>query len=404
MRRAILLIAIAMAASLAAAQDQSNTLVPDSSIEKPGDIGLRMHTNYYMRVPDPQVTPNSPPPGTTIETPGSIACIYDLVSSPVAGCPVATATKLATGGSQTIVLVDAYDDPSAAADLKTFSTQWGLPAANFTVQYATGTKPPNACASGWEGEEALDVQWAHAMAPKAKIVLMEAASNSTTDLFAAVLAANAYIATHGSGKGEVSMSWGGGEYSLEGLNDVFLLQPYVVYFASSGDNSGVIYPSASPYVISAGGTQIDRNSSGNYTKQVGSTTCGAGCGGGKSKYEGIPSYQSSVSGVVGTARGTPDMASDSSSNSPVWVYDSSCYNSWLDVWGTSVAAPTLAGVINSAGSFKLDSNSELTEVYNNRTKTAAYTDITSGSCATHSAKSGYDLCTGVGVVKGKTHK
>jgi hypothetical protein len=69
MRRAILLIAIAMAASLAAAQDQSNTLVPDSSIEKPGDIGLRMHTNYYMRVPDPQVTPNSPPPGTTIETP-----------------------------------------------------------------------------------------------------------------------------------------------------------------------------------------------------------------------------------------------------------------------------------------------------------------------------------------------
>src|ERR1035438_9033691 len=113
MRRVILLIAITAAASLAAAQDQSNILIPDSSIEKPGDIGVRMHTNYYMRVPDPQVTPDAPPPGVTIETPGSIACIYDLVSSPISGCPVATATKLATGGNGTIVLVDAYDDPSA---------------------------------------------------------------------------------------------------------------------------------------------------------------------------------------------------------------------------------------------------------------------------------------------------
>jgi hypothetical protein len=69
-----------------------------------------------------------------------------------------------------------------------------------------------------------------------------------------------------------------------------------------------------------------------------------------------------------------------------------------------VAAPTLAGVINSAGSFKADSNAELTEVYNNRTVTSAYTDITSGSCGTHSAKSGYDLCTGVGVVKSKKDK
>ena len=404
MRRVILSIAIATAATLAAAQDPRTTIIPDSSIERPGDIGMRMHTNYFMRVPDPLITPNTPPPGTTVETPGSIACIYGLVSSPVSGCPVATATKLATGGSQTIVLVDAYDDPSAAADLSTFSTQWGLPAANFTVQYATGTKPPNACASGWEGEEALDVQWAHAMAPKANIVLMEAASNSTTDLFDAVLAANAYITTHGSGKGEVSMSWGSSEYALEALNDVFMLNPYTVYFASSGDSSGVSYPSASPYVVSAGGTQIDRNSSGSYTKQTASTGCGSGCGGGTSAYEARPTYQNGVSSIVGAARGTPDLASDSSGSSPVWVYDSSCYNSWLEVWGTSVASPTLAGVINSAGSFKIGTETELTEVYNDRKVSSAYSDITSGSCATHSAKSGYDLCTGVGVVKGKKDK
>ncbi len=403
MRKAILLIAITAAASLAVAQDQSNILIPDSSVEKPGDIGVRMHTHYFMRVPDPQITPDSPPGGVTVETPGSIACIYDLVSSPVAGCPVATATKLASGGSGTIVLVDAYDDPSAAADLATFSAQWGLPAANFTKQYASGTKPANACASGWEGEEALDVQWAHAMAPKAHIVLMEAASSSTNDLFAAVLAANAYITTHNNGKGEVSMSWGSSEYSLEGLNDVYFTNPFTAYFASSGDSSGVSYPSASPEVVSAGGTQIDRDSSGNYTKQVATTTCGSGCGGGKSKYEARPTYQNGVSGVVGNWRGTPDLASDSSSNSLVWVYDSSCYNSWLEVYGTSVASPTLAGIVNTAGSFNTGIN-ELTEIYNNRTDSADYTDITSGSCATHSAKAGYDLCTGVGVVKGKKDK
>jgi kumamolisin len=402
MRGAILPIAILAAATFAAAQDQSNILIPESSIQRPEDIGRRMHTNYYMRVPDPSITPDSPPAGVTIETPGSIACIYGLATS-TTGCPVATATKLASGGAQTIVIVDAYDDPSAAADLGTFSTEWGLPAANFTVQYASGKKPGNGCSNGWEGEEALDVQWAHAMAPKAKIVLMEAASNSNTDLYAAVDAANNYIKNHG-GKGEISMSWGGSEFSGETSDDSHFAQANVVYFASSGDASGLIYPSASPNVVSAGGTQINRDSSGNYTSQVGTTTCGTGCGGGTSKYETRPSYQSAVSSVVGTKRGTPDLASDSSSNSPVYVYDSSCYNSWLEVWGTSVAAPTLAGVINSAGSFKSNTNAELTEVYNDRAVTSAYTDIKSGSCATHSAKSGYDLCTGVGVVKGKTDK
>lgn len=405
MRRAILPIAILAAATFAVAQDQSNILIPESSIQRPGDLGRRMHTNYYMRVPDPSFTPDSPPVGSIVETPGSIACIYGLAAN-TPGCPVGTATKLASGGSNTIVIVDAYDDPSAAADLATFSSTYGLPAANFTVQYASGKKPPSGCTgagAGWEGEEALDVQWAHAMAPKAKIVLMEAASNSNTDLYAAVDAANNYIKNHG-GKGEISMSWGGGEFSGETADDSHFKQANVVYFASSGDASGVIYPSASPNVVSAGGTQINRDSSGNYTKQVGTTSCGNGCGGGTSKYEGRPSYQSAVSGVVGSKRGTPDLASDSSENSAVIVWDSSCYNSWLAVWGTSVAAPTLAGVINSAGSFKASTNAELTEVYNNRTVTSAYTDITSGSCATHSAKSGYDLCTGVGVVKGKTDK
>lgn len=402
MRRAILMIAIVTAVSVAMAQGQRAKITPESSIERPEDVGVRSHTHLFLYAPDPNDTPETPPPGITVETPGSIACILDLVT-PVSGCPVSTATKLPSGGSGTIVLVDAYDDPSASADLSTFSTEWGLPAASFSKQYASGTKPANGCSSGWELEEALDIQWAHAMAPKAKIVLMEAASNSDTDLYSAVMAAGSYIETHGA-KGEVSMSWGSSEFSNEVLDDVdFLLFPGVVFFASSGDSNGVSYPSASPWVVSVGATQIDRNSSGDYTKQVGTKNCnsgGTGCGGGTSAYEGIPSYQSGVSGVVGSWRGTPDLASDSSSQSPVWVYDSSCYGGWIEVYGTSVASPTVAGIVNRAGQFQILGSSELSEIYGNRNNTSDYTNITSGSCGSHSAKSGYDLCTGVGVVKG----
>jgi len=317
---------------------------------------------------------------------------------------VATATTLPTGGSETIVLVDAYDDPAAGSDLKTFDAEWGMKnAPTFVKTYATGKKPANGCTAGWELEEALDIEWAHSMAPKANIVLMEAASNSFDDMFAGVVAAESYIATHG-GKGEISMSWGGSEFSTETLFDVdFLLFSDIVYFASSGDFSGPSYPSTSPFVVSVGATQINRNSSGNYTKQVGTKNCDStseGCGGGKSIYEARPSYQDVVSGIVGSWRGTPDISSDSSFNSPVWVYDSSCYGGWVEVYGTSVASPTVAGIVNRAGLFKASTSDELTTVYNNYTNAADYTDITSGSCTGHSAKAGYDMCTGVGVAKG----
>ena len=148
-------------------------IYPPSSIERPEDVGVRMHTNYIIYAPGGQFVPAANPGG---ETPASLGCVYGLVSNPLAGCPIATSTSLPTGGSGVIVIVDAYDYPSAAADLSTFSSEFGLPQANFTVQYGSGRKPSNGCNSGWQGEESLDIEWAHAMAPNAAIVLMEASS------------------------------------------------------------------------------------------------------------------------------------------------------------------------------------------------------------------------------------
>jgi len=384
-------------AALVQAQGQKVVgIYPPSSIERAEDVGVRMHTNYIFYAPSGSIVPATQPAG---ETPASLGCVYNIVSSQVSGCPINGTTIVPTGGSGVIVIVDAYDYPSAATDLSTFSSTFGLPQANFSVMYASGSKPANGCSSGWQGEESLDIEWAHAMAPNAQIILMEATSASNSALYQAVTKANSYIAAHG-GKGEVSMSWGGSETRSETSSDSYFTQSGVVYFASSGDSPGVIYPSSSPNVVSAGGTQVNRGSNGAYTNQ----TAWSSGGGGTSRYESRPSFQNSVSGVVGSHRGTPDLSFDSSGGSPVAVYNSGCYGGWLEVYGTSVAAPSLAGIINNAGQFKTSSNAENTLMYSNMSYTNYFTDVTSGSCGTHSAAAGYDLCTGIGVDNGLVGK
>ncbi|MFZ0793077.1 MAG: hypothetical protein WAM65_04850, partial [Candidatus Korobacteraceae bacterium] len=275
-------------------------IYPPSSTEHPWDVGVNMHTNYAFYAPSGSIVPLAQPAG---ETPASLGCVYNVVSTPISGCPINGTTVVPTGGSGVIVIVDAYDYPSAAADLATFSSTFGLPAPNFSVQYGSGRKPSNGCSSGWNGEESLDIEWAHAMAPGAQIVLMEASSASNSALYQAVTAANSYIAAHG-GKGEVSMSWGGSETSSESSSDHYFTQSGVVYFASAGDSPGVIYPSSSVNVVSAGGTQVNRGSSGAYTNQ----TAWSDGGGGASKYESRPSFQNGVESIVGSKRGTPDFS------------------------------------------------------------------------------------------------
>jgi kumamolisin len=349
-------------------------IIPESSIPQPG----RHHTNYFFVDSDQP----SPGPPSGVETPGSIACVYQLVSGP-AGCPVATSTAVPTGGVGAIAIVDAGHYPTAAADLAAFSKYYGIPAANLTVTWA-GKKPP--VYSQWLVEEALDIEWAHAMAPQAKIFLVESVQVATDPTWGAVQLAAKLVAQNGGGV--VSMSWGDPEVAKELGWDKYFTTPGVIYFAASGDSGiGVsIYPGASPNVVSVGGTSFNRDGNGDFVSEV-----YGGGGGNLSPYEPIPSYQSGIASIVGTHRGYPDVASDYCC-APIYLQ-----GAWYSVGGTSWASPTFAGIVNAAGNKQQSSVDELTWMYSelaNPTEYAAdFNDITKGASQ---CKVGWDLCSGIG--------
>ena len=374
-------------------------LVPDSSRSRPENIGIRAHTNHLIFLPSKGKPGGGG--GPQGETPQSIREVYNL-----------TRARL-TGSGGIIAIVDAFDYPTAQADFDTFSKQFGLPLSTdnvcngaqpcFRVVYATGSQPRANC--GWAQEAALDIEWAHAMAPYAQIVLVEAATNSFTDLFQAVDVATNIVQSESSiHAGQVSMSWGGGEFSSESDYDSLFNNSGVVYFAASGDRGGVnIYPSVSPNVVSAGGTTIHRDQHGNFLSE----TAWSGSGGGPSAYEPRPAFQDGIVVIVGSQRGAPDFSFDADPASGVSVYDStSCQGlvGWMVFGGTSVSSPALAGIVNLAGHFYADSTTELDTIYSNLGKAKDFRDITSGTAGKYSATTGWDFVTGVGSDQGTNGK
>ncbi len=311
-------------------------------------------------------------------SPATIKSVYNLP------------TSLAAGFGKTIAIVDAYDDPTAESDLGVFSSQFGLPPCTtgngcFTkVNQTGGTSYPRKD-SGWALEISLDIQWAHAVAPGARILLVEASSNS----FANLLAAEDYAKTHAQ---YVSNSWGGSEFSGESSNDSHFAQSGVSFFVSSGDSGlPAQYPSASPNVISVGGTTLNFSGS-----TFSSETGWSGSGGGCSVYETANSSQSTGSVNCNAKRATPDVSLDADPASGVSVYDTTRYQGqagWFRVGGTSASSPMWAGrsavagvIVNSA------------YVYGNN---ITFRDITSGNNGA-SALVGYDLVTGRGSWTGST--
>jgi subtilase family serine protease len=237
------------------------------------------------------------------------------------------------------------------------------------------------------------------MAPNAKIFLVEAADNSFENLIEAVSLASNLVA--GAGGGQLSMSWGGSEFAEEAQLDSFFTTPGVVYFASSGDSPGASYPSTSPNVVSAGGTSISRDTmSGQFLLE----NTWQDAGGGPSLVEPRPAFQNGIRQLVGKWRGTPDLSFDANPATGVWVYDSNAAlgAGWYVVGGTSVSAPSLAGIINAAGGFRMSSQAENLEIYGNQGNPRALRDIVYGNCGLNIgnfATSGWDFCTGVGTVQ-----
>lgn len=242
------------------------------------------------------------------------------------------------------------------------------------------------------------------MAPGARLFIVEAPNNSLINLFNAVAVASNLVAN--AGGGEISMSWGSGEFSEETLFDSLFTTRGIVYLASAGDSPGAEYPSASPNVVSAGGTTISRNSiTGNFIVE----NTWQDVGGGPSQVEPRPAFQNGVRDVVGAARGTPDLSFDSNPNTGVWVFNTNPVLGvgWFIVGGTSVAAPSLAGIINAGGSFRPSSQAENQLIYGNLFNGFDFRDISYGNCGLNIgsfAVPGYDLCSGVGTPIGHQGK
>ncbi len=323
----------------------------------------------------------------------------------------------AIGTGQIVAIVDAFDDPTAASDLQTFINTFTLRAMNGlpNTPRCTVAAGPHPCFQkvyaqskprtdgGWALEISLDVQWAHAIAPGADILLVEAKTNSFSNLLGAVdVAVNA-------GAKVVSMSWGGNEFLLESFYDFHFNHAGVTFTASSGDSgTGVIYPAASPYVVAVGGTTLELDP---VTSTVTLETAWSRSGGGLSAFEAEPGYQSAYPiPYTGGKRGLPDVAYVADPSTGVAVFDSTPFNGqtgWFQVGGTSVGAPQWAALIalaNQGRATGLSISSDLSSSPEYSAATGAayaanYRDILSGSngsCTICSATPGYDFVTGFG--------
>jgi kumamolisin len=349
---------------------------------------------------------NKPP--ITCETPASLACVYGLTPN-VPGCPIHKTTAVPTGGWGAIAVVEVYHYPYAEYDLRRFSEEFGLPLCTisngcFSIYHTDNQQPvPN---PAFADEHALDIEWAHAMAPHAKIIMVQGQNDSLEEHIKAIRLASQKVAAAGGGL--VSISWSINEFPEEIAYDSYFQTPNVVYVASSGDYSAPArYPSSSPYVISAGGTSIIRDKMGNFVMETGwstDTTAPAGQksggSGGPSLYEARPSYQNSIMRIVGRARGTPDISFDADPKTGVCVY-STAHGGWFKDGGTSAAAPALSGIINAANRRSKSSQEELNYIYSNAIKNyhIYWHDVTQGNNG-YPALVGYDFITGLGSPRG----
>ena len=320
-----------------------------------------------------------------------------------------------TGRGETIAIIDAYGSPSLSSDLACFDSTFGLSAP--TLKIVTPFGSVHGKNTGWGLETSLDVEWAHAMAPSATILLIVTPSSSLTYL---INDAVPYAVSHGAKV--ISMSWGAAESTLgcatESTESVYFANAVsagAILVGASGDsgaNDGtsaptVDYPAADPNVVGAGGTTLTTTPTGTWGGEVVWNDASGATGGGVSACFGEPGYQSvhkilvTTAGSVSTTpagRAVPDVSYDASPYTGVWVYDTSGYSGWVQVGGTSAAAPQGSAIFADAlstGVTDLNGGSVHGLLYD-LIGSGNVHDITSGNNGYYYASSGYDACTGIG--------
>jgi hypothetical protein len=336
-------------------------------------------------------------PGSNGFSPSQIIQAYGYNQLSFNGTP-------ADGRGTTIAIVDAFNDPTVQSDLQAFDKHYGLPNPVLDVVNQTGGTTLPAPNAGWAGEIALDVEWAHAIAPAANLLLVEATNQALANMMLAVQYAESQ-----PGVVVVSMSFGYPEKSIETTYDNSTFSPAnnpnVAFVAASGDHGApVLYPSVSPDVLAVGGTSLYLNSSGNYASESAWT----GSGGGLSQYESQPSFQNGVVTQSTKFRTTPDVSYDANPSTGLEVYqtfgNSAPTKPWVQVGGTSDASPQWAALIAIAdegralaGESPLNNTELLPWLY--QLPSMDFHDVTTGQSTGfphYKAGPGYDLATGLG--------
>lgn len=349
------------------------------------------------------------------------------------------------GKGQTIAIVEPYGSPTITHDLAVFDKRFGLLPTSLQVIEPAGAVPryrPTQERTSAAGETTLDVEWAHAMAPGAKILLVEtpAAENEGRSGFPKIIQAEKYVIRHHLA-GVISQSFGATEPTfrspslLRALRGAYRLAAKpgyrVTVIAATGDSgaAGLTYsmrsffttpqiswPASDPLVTAVGGTQLGLAHHGG--TQRGPGVAWSGSGGGRSAVFPRPAYQDSVAGVVGHHRGIPDISMDASCAGGVQVYgNTGSYPArppgWSTGCGTSLAAPMFAGIValaaQQAGHTLGVINPALYQMA--ASHAPGIVDIVRGDNSfrfsshgkTHivagfPARRGYDLCTGLGTI------
>jgi subtilase family serine protease len=365
----------------------------------------------------------------------------------------------ATGKGETILIVDAFGSPTIKADLAAFDAQFGYPAPpRFTVIAPAGAvpkfSPKDSQMAGWAGETTLDVEYAHALAPGAGIVLAETPADETEGVagFPQIVTAEKYALSHYK-IGVISQSFAATEGTFPSYSQLSPLRAAFIdaqshgatVLAGTGDagttnfeNDGVTYyrhrvtawPATDPLVTAVGGTQLKANGDGSFTSVTwndtfnqtftkvwtGSTHASPfSTGGGVSEFFARPSYQNGVKVITGSLRGVPDISMSAACDGAVDVYSSYGTKGWSLACGTSEATPEFAAVVAIAEQIAGHSlgviNGTLYKMYAQHA--AGIVDVTSGSNTVafypkgsksavtvhgYAAGQGYDLATGVGTL------